>query len=84
MPLSIIDVGTALHGHNFQCCKQVCAAVGAPFGDRALCISKHRPNQGLFVTGSLDVSKGSAGNFNTCLGAMFWLRQATQVFTQVL
>ena len=81
MPLSVIDVVTVLHGHNFQ---QVCAALGAPFGECALCVSKRWPNQGLFVAGSLDVSKESPGNFITCLGAMFWLRQATQLFIQVL
>lgn len=32
MPLSIIDVGAALHGHNFQFCRQACAAVGALLG----------------------------------------------------
>lgn len=84
MPLSITDVGAALHGHNFQFCRQACAAVGAPFGERVLCFSKRWPNRGLFVPGRLDVSKESLGNFNTYLGAMFWLRQATQLFIQVL
>jgi len=84
MPLSVIGVGTALHRHSFRVCKQVCAAVGAPYGKCAPCVRKHWPNQGLFVAESLDVSKESPGNFVTCLDVMFWLGQATQLFIQVL
>lgn len=60
MPFLLISVGTVLHGHSF------CAAVRAPFGRYAVCMSKHCPNLGLFVTGSLDVGKESPENFITC------------------